>query len=612
MVSKIRVLSEHTINQIAAGEVVENPASVVKELVENAIDAGSNEICVEIRGGGRQLIRVTDNGCGMNADDALLCLERHATSKIKDVNDISTALTMGFRGEAIPSIASISKFMLLTCEHAAEHGTMLIVDGGQIVQCTPAARSPGTTIEVKSLFFNVPVRRKFQKSPTYDSNEILKILSLIAMGHSHIKFEFIDNQESVFSPPLSFGDSFLDQLGHRISSTMGTDFFASTCPVDVSNAGYSVKGFIGFPSYTRPNRTGQYLFINNRAVTSPLISCAVRDGYGTTLATSRYPVYVLHLSVPGDLVDVNVHPQKREVRLRQEQVLKELVMKSVENALGSSGALIAPKVSFQSQQASPPFSAPSFSPFEPRHVAPTFAEKALVADYKSTYRSHQIHERPLVAAETQPELFAKPVYRQHLQILATIPGYILIDPCSLIKNDQSPFTAGSSDRYALTMIDQRAAHSRILFEKLQQKQTLISQPLLIPHSFEATPMESALLVEQQEFLNQIGIQIHQSGPHSFIVDALPELFGKVDVQALLSDVVHQLRDFHAMNPLQKEQEKRLAISASRAAISNRKKLSLEEAQSLVNRLMHCGSPFQCPQGKPTMAIMTGDELQKYF
>src|ERR1700733_11151590 len=319
MPSRIGVLDEHTINQIAAGEVIENSASVVKELLENAIDAGSTEISVEIKAGGRQLIRVTDDGCGMCRDDAILCLERHATSKIRNLEDVYSIGTMGFRGEAIPSIASISKMTILTCEEEGKEGTLVMVDGGKIINCVSAARSRGTTIEIKSLFFNVPVRKKFQRSPTYDGIEILKVVSIQALAHPEIKFQLIHNQNHELSLMSQTNEDFLSQLGGRVSSVVGSEFKAGLKTASFDKEKYHVQGFLGLPTYTRHNRTGQYLFINRRAVFSPFISYAVREGYGTSLATNRHPVYVLHLTLPGYLIDVNVHPQKREVRLHQEQ-----------------------------------------------------------------------------------------------------------------------------------------------------------------------------------------------------------------------------------------------------------------------------------------------------
>ncbi len=573
MPSKIRVLNEHTINQIAAGEVIENPASVVKELVENSIDAGATEICVEIKGGGRQLIRITDNGSGMNSDDALLCLERHATSKIKEAEDIHTIYTMGFRGEAIPSIASISKFSLLTRAEGDLQGTLVTVDGGRIMQCSPAACSQGTTIEVKSLFFNVPVRRKFQKSPQIDTNDILKMLSSLALGHEHIKFELISNQETILSTPIPKQDN----QKERIKCVLGSDYFSSLVPIEGKRGEIELRGFIGLPAFTKQNRTGQYLFINQRNISNALISYAIREGYGTTLASNRHPIYVLHLSIPGHTVDINVHPQKREVRLRQEQDLKQLIIGLVESALQNAGFtysndfVVLPPVTFNEP---PAFK--SYISFEPLH--------------------EEAPRRPLAVKNPieAPSLFPKEEKPIIPRVIATILNYIIIDSQTTSSKDS-----------ALCLIDQRAAHARIIFEKLLQKQNGCIQPLLIPYAFETTPIEASYITEQLSFLNEIGIHMHQSGPQSFIVDAILDLFAQVDLHALITSMVHE-------PVLTSDKEKSLAIAASRVTLSRNKKLTIDEAQSLVNRLLNCKTPYYCPQGKSTLLHMKTEEIEKFF
>lgn len=612
MQSKIRVLNEQTINQIAAGEVIENPASVVKEIVENAIDAESTEITVEIVGGGRALIRITDNGFGMNADDAVLCLERHATSKIKNVDDIQTILTMGFRGEAIPSIASISKFSILTCGKGEEMGTLVVVDGGRILQCSKAARSHGTTMEVKSLFFNVPVRRKFQKSPNIDTNEILKTLSIIALGNPNIKFELISNEKKILSSPIANKGTDLENLKNRIKSILGADFAESTCPVKGEAEGYKVTGFIGFPSTTRQNRTGQYLFINQRPVQNSSISYAVRDAYGTALSPNRHPIYVLYLSIPGDLVDVNVHPQKREVRLRQEQSLKELILKSVEKGLQNSG------FSMENEIVNSSFTFAKYPAVHPQFSL-TNRYQAVINEAKDEDPTPFYPEHPILKplpweaktqnhSDNQPELFSNIQYEKPVNVLATIQGFIMIDPSTL-----KPIPELEIRKEAiLCLVDQKAAHSRIIFEKLCENKAIAVQSLLIPHTFETTPLESAVFLEQLDFLNEMGIHIHQSGPKTFIVDALPEIFGNSDVQTLLTDLTYQLKEFQNQNVIQNEKEKRLAICASRAATSENKRLGIEEANHLLIQLMKCQMPYQCPKGKPIFAYITKDELKNLF
>lgn len=612
MVSRIRVLDEQTINQIAAGEVIENPASVVKELVENAIDALSTEICVEIKGGGRQLIRITDDGIGMNADDAVLCLERHATSKIKDVEDIHAILTMGFRGEAIPSIASISKFTLITCPRESKNhmGTMVIVDGGKIFQCAPAARSPGTTIEVKSLFFNVPVRKKFQRSPAYDANEIMKMLSNIALGHPEIKFQLISDQKTLLNTAADGGD-FIEFLGRRAEAILGDDFNSAKCIVDIKNEEYKLQGFIGSPSYSRHNRTGQYLFINKRAVVSPLISYAVRDAYATTLSSGRHPVFVLHLTMSGDLVDVNVHPQKREVRLRQEQALRELVMQGVRRALQKREGSFEIERSFEPiELPTPPIEVASKESFLSRQFIEKPSSHSWGMDEKLKISPL---ERPMpvqTEAPREPSLLLGAVSKVTPKILTTIKQYILVDA------ETTGDLFYKQPREGLCLIDQKAAHSRVIFEKLCQQKLkrnqLPVQSLLIPQTFDVTPVEAAQLLENLNNLNHMGIGIRRLGTCTFVIDAIPYFFGNADIQSLLTEMVHSIREFQDGDIVEKEREKLIAIAASRASVSNGKKMSLEEAQGLINQLILCEMPSQCPLGKPTWILIGQEELSKKF
>lgn len=640
MTSKIRILSEHTINKIAAGEVIENPASVVKELVENSIDSGASEICVEIKGGGRQLIRVSDNGSGMGSDDALLCLERHATSKIREVEDIYSIHTMGFRGEAVPSIASISKFTILTSLSGAEEGTMVMVEGGNILQTCPVARHPGTTIEVKSLFFNIPVRKKFQKSPMHDSNEIFKLFSNIALGNPHIKFQLISNQETLLlTPSYPQNSSLQEKLQQRIASVLGDDFLSGLCPIEGMENDFKLAGFIGLPSFTRHNRTGQHLFINQRAVLSPLVSFAVRDGYGTALMTNRHPVYVLHLTLPGGLIDVNVHPQKREVRLRQEQAIRDMIIRSVEQALRQTGSFSldglagypenmaensapsytslaptfctpSPSTSYWIEKPQPDasFEMPPQVPFPEKKplsesLEPTFFTKN--SEYLPLFNSKEVSAK-MAVAESPVFFSAQPL---HVTVLTTLKQYILLDGMGLCGKE------------GLCLVDQRAAHARVIYEKLlNYAQTdkdgtlehFEAQNLLIPYTFETTPIEARVLVEQIDYLNRIGIGIHQSAPNAFSIDAIPQIFGNSDLSQLISNIVQSMRETGDQSGFKKEREKQIALAASRAAISQNKRLSIEEAQALINQLIRCQTPSQSPLGRPTWIQIGYEELSKRF
>lgn len=611
--SKIRVLSDDAINKIAAGEVIENPASVVKELVENSLDAGATEICIEIKGGGRQLIRISDNGCGMTADDAILCLERHATSKIRSAEDLESLLTMGFRGEALPSIAAVSKFTLLTClrdESKTREGTMVIVEGGKIHACSKAARSPGTTIEVKSLFYNVPARRKFQKSPSSDSQEVLKAVTLLSLGHPHIHFEMISDQKSVLKTTIN------QQLGARIETVLGKSFFQNSLPLSFSREPYQLTGYIGLPSQHRPNKTGQTLFLNNRTVVSPFISFAVKEGYGTTLPPNRYPVFVLHLSLPCDLVDVNVHPQKKEVRLRQEQHLKASLIQAVQEALQQHH--------FDEQPVSfllPIISSGIDISIEEPAVSSVAARNdsfvnPLVTRFSPTPSNPSRPLRPPAESPTLFEAPAIPARRTTPRILTTLASFILVDPNTL---SHVHFPALASIQHGgLCLVDQKAAHARIHYERLLSQlrqpggRATAVQSLLLPLTIEVSPQEAALLEEHLEAFNKMGFGIHRCGPTTFMVDAIPELMRKEDLQSTLIAIAHDLCDLHDGDHLQREREKRLALAACRASMPPDRLLTHEEAQKLMEQLIDCESPQQCPFGKPTLVHLSSEELTKQF
>jgi DNA mismatch repair protein MutL len=620
MSSKIRVLSELTINKIAAGEVVENPASVVKELVENALDAGATEICIEIKGGGRQLIRISDNGCGMSGDDALLCLERHATSKIKEVEDVYGLMTMGFRGEAIPSIAAISKFTLLTCLHKEgeknQDGTMVIVEGGQILSCTPAIRSSGTTIEVKSLFFNIPVRKKFQKSPAYDTQEILKIIGVLSLGYPSIQFELISDHKCLLKTPiLPDAHSFQEKLANRIETVLGRDFFSGTCPLSFHKESYHIEGYIGLPAYTRHNRTGQYIFINQRAIYSPLISFAVREGYGTTLAQNRHPVFVLHLQMPGSLIDVNVHPQKKEVRLRQELILKDQVIQAVQAALQKQG-FSEDKTPFQTSYESLLSPLPALT----RNISqeetefrnsfyPSFSTSAPEFTPQPSIRSP-----PFVAEAKEPfSFFPLTAKKSYPRVLNTICGFILMESSGSLHTSLS--YQGPEGFY---IVDQKAAYSRIHYERLlkrlsqQDKEQHYIQPLLIPLTLDFSSLEAALLKEHLEILNGMGFGIQEFGEYTFIIDAVPDFLKKEDVKACLTTMIENLIELQDTRRVQREKEKQLALAACRSSLSSTSRLTIEEAQSLLHQLFDCESPFQCPLGKTTIAYLSTEDLTRFF
>lgn len=617
MSSKIRVLDEHTINKIAAGEVIENPASVIKELVENALDAEACSICVEIKGGGRQLIRVTDDGCGMSNDDALLCLERHATSKIRAVEDIHELLTMGFRGEAVPSIAAISKFSILTRqrEKAGNEGTMVLVEGGKILKCCAVACSPGTTIEVKSLFFNVPVRKKFQKSPVYDTNEILKTLTLLALGYPHIKFRLISDQETLLSAPSPVSTIFLEQMKERIGTVLGGDYIENCVPIEGKRGDYHVQGWIGMPFQHRQNRTGQHLFINQRGIHSPIVSFAMKDGYGTTIPMQRHPIYVLHLTIPGELVDVNVHPQKREVRLRQELDLRDLLITCVREALQKNGGNSFLEEINASQVGG--IDLPAVSPLlNPLSLMPMQPASALLPQkeerWTCTTPTQACAPPPQSALPARSSLavelpLSMPALKKKVPlVIAAIPRYLILE---------APPEGHRETQTGLCLVDQRAAHARVIYEKLcrhRQCQPLEIQYLLIPHTIDLPALEANSLRQHLPLLEGLGIHLKEFGRDSFLLDGLPEVMGNVDPAIFIHEIVTHLNSSDNFHTIDEHIDRRLAQAAVRASVSKDRRLSLSEGQALMQQLLECDAPWYCPQGKPTLVTLSAEEIHKHF
>lgn len=633
--SHIRVLNDQTINKIAAGEVIENPASVVKELVENSLDAGATAIVVEIKEGGRQLIRISDNGCGMSSDDAILCLERHATSKIREVEDIEALLTMGFRGEAIPSIAAISKFTLLTSPRSEgekkEEGTYLIVEGGKLLTCSSAVRSQGTTIEVKSLFFNVPVRRKFQKSPTFDSQDILKTVGFLALAHPTVEFELISDAKTLLKTPLSLSSlSFHELLGRRMECVLGKEYASSLIPLKFERGAYKLTGYIGSPSAHKPNKTGQHLFINQRLVSSPLVSSTVREGYGTMLPGHRYPLFVLHLHLPGDLLDVNVHPQKKEVRLRQETDLKEMIIQGVQTALRQDKRHL-PAISIEEEISIPPVWAPYGSPFAQHGRSGAVEEEKWAFKSIAPSAPVDVVEKKIESVATINPL-ASPLFcpssvkiqrRSSDQtstlgllpnaprVLMTLVGYCIIEPSQL--QSQLIGVSAAKREGGLLILDQRAAYSRVYYEKLLKRSGgQEAQHLLIPLTLQLSAVEFQAMSQYAPLLNQMGFGVREFGQDAFLVDACPSFLKAEQLQGCLHELIQDLVEVQSSRRVQIHKEEQLALAACRASLPSAKQLSLDEAQGLIAQLLACDLSSQCPMGKPTCLYFSPEELAKWF
>ncbi|MBS0648485.1 MAG: DNA mismatch repair endonuclease MutL [Verrucomicrobia bacterium] len=515
----IRVLTEDAINKIAAGEVIENPASVVKELVENAIDAGARHLSIEIKGGGFQLIKISDDGSGMSGDDALLCFERHATSKITGIDDLASLSSMGFRGEALASIASIARVDLVTALQDKQ-GTRVEIDAGKIRSVSPVPRQRGTTFEVRSLFYNVPARKKFQKQASAAFAEIHKLVMALALAHVEVGFELISNEETLLSLPAGEGP-FFQQLQKRTADLFQNSFLATKLEIQGAERDYTLQGAVGTPADHRINRTGQYLFVNRRPVFSPQVARAIKEGYGERLSEDRYPIFVLHLNVPPSLLDVNVHPQKKEVRFQEGEFLKAFVKKEVQQAFGVS--------------------APIFQPIAPPVLEP-----------RSLQPSLESWDAPLSFRE-QPE--ESPTLAPHEQVIGLFEHYLLLDGS----------TVGGYEP-GIVWVDLQKAHQQLIYRDLNQDQPVLSQGLLIPLSMELTSSEAEAVSLRRSDLSRCGFLLELSGKHHALIEAVPPFLDETDAIEAIRLILQTEEDFP-----------QLSDKIARFAVRKKKTFMLQEA-----------------------------------
>ena len=578
--SRVRLLSDTLASQVAAGEVIERPASVVKELVENSIDAEARSIEVLVRRGGISLIRVTDDGIGMDRDDALLCLERHATSKIRTANDLANVATLGFRGEALPSIASVARFRLTTRERDAIAGTELLVSGGKIETVRDGGEATGTQVEVRSLFYNLPARRKFLRSETTETRNIEHQLYLQALAHPEVAFVFVRDEKLVFQLPA------MRSLRDRIRDLLGNELLARLLEVDpVARARVRVSGLIGQAGLSRATRDQQFVFVNGRAIESPVIGAAMKEGYHTALMKGQFPVTFLFLELDPAEVDVNVHPAKREVRFRDPASVREAVVGAIRRTLESD------RESWQEQFRAPEASDPLFvrpvSPIAPPHDQ----EQAKFPVPPTT--------PPIVDDRLAPDSEREAPAQHQFRILGILNKlYVLMENAE-----------------GLVLVDQHAAHERILFEELRRRMEtrgVPSQRLLLPQVIELAPRDAEWVERNVATLQKMGLGVEEFGRHSFRLESLPPFLSGADPARLLQDVIDSLKSAsNSSSPLRLGEEM-IAKTVCRHAVKANDQLREPEVEKLIRDLLECELPYCCPHGRPTMIQISLGELEKKF
>lgn len=575
MSSKIAVLSVDVANKIAAGEVVERPASVVKELVENALDAGCRRVTVEVAEAGRRLIRVTDDGAGMSPSDAALAFLRHATSKIRSEADLFAIRTMGFRGEALPSIAAVSKVRLVTVAAGASSGIELQVEGGTITREREAAAAPGTMVEVAELFYNTPARKKFLKSPATELGHICQVVQRQALAFPAVHFRLLHNGASVSDYPA------VGSLGERIQQVYGEAFVKASIRVEGDATGFRVEGLCCRPLETTTTRTPQDLFVNLRWVKSPAIVHAVYEGYGTFLAKGRHPRFVLALTVDPRHVDVNVHPTKREVRFSDQERVHELVRTRVRALVGHEPA-------------------PARSAVVAGGIAPATAS--------DTRMSGGFHA-------------ATPTGSDSLFTPATVITEAAQTYLPAVRQDVRPL-GQIAERYILgyvgeelQIVDQHTAHERVLFERLcaqLESGPILSQPSLFAQTVELAADASEWVRSRLADLERLGFEIEEFGHGAFRVRALPALLGTADPALLLAALVEDGEDRDSTPSVQARYHAVLASMACHSAVRSGRKLESLEMGRLLEDWHDAGLPATCPHGRRIAMRLTIEELDRIF
>jgi len=584
-VGKIRVLPGEVISRIAAGEVVERPAAVVKELIDNSLDAGSTRITVEVADGGRRLIRVSDDGEGMTPADAPMAFQRHATSKLRSEHDLSTIHTLGFRGEALPCIASVSKVRVTTACRTEPVGTRLILTGGALTKSEEAAAAPGTQIDVEELFFNTPARKKFLKTTTTEFSHICQAVQQAALTWPGTRFRLTHNGQEVADYPSA------SSRRDRILQIYGLRFVEQAATVSGARAGIRVEGLTIQPMHTRAGRAPQELFVNRRAVKNAAVAHAVYEAYGAYLPKGRHPQFVLFLDVDSERVDVNVHPTKREVRFADQDLVFQAVRSAVRAAIGAdTGAAQAPSEFGMS-------AVPFDSPFQATGGSGAFGS---------------------VGGGSAPVLYSlqggtesgTPVAGEPAQtFLAGAERNIV--PLGQLGRTYLVAQVGSE----LQVIDQHTAHERVLFERLcraRLSQALPSQSLLIPETVDVPAQHAVLLQRHLPELEQAGLTIEPFGAHTFIIRAVPALLKPLDYAALVLDLVDDLSQWNTTSPLETRLRSVMASLACHGAVRAGRAMELPEIKRLIEEWVDEGLPTTCPHGRRVALRLPEEELARIF
>ncbi len=599
---KIRILSENTINQIAAGEVIERPASAVKELVENAIDAGAHNIQVVMKDGGRALISVSDDGRGMSAEELKLCVERHATSKLKE-EDLTDITTMGFRGEALPSIASVSRLSLTSRARGSDEAWKIAVDGGRKMRLQPAAMNEGTKVDIRDLFYATPARLKFLKAERTEFNAALDVIKRLAMAHPDISFSLMDGERRAFQVTAAQGE-LLDARLRRLTAILGSDFGENALLIDEEREAIQLSGYAGLPTYSRGNAQHQFLFVNGRPVKDKLLTGAVRGAYMDFLARNRHPVLALFLTVPTHMVDVNVHPAKAEVRFQDSGHVRGLIVGSLKRALTGAGHRAATTTahsalgSFQpGGDHMPQYSGQSRGTSFP---TPPTAYSTGLGDRSLDF------QRPLGGDAMPPEGRVDAV---------DIAEDAAQHPLGAARGQLHETYIISQTKDGIIIVDQHAAHERLVYERMKKyllDNEVPRQLLLIPEVVELEQDAVDRLMARAGELQDLGLYLEGFGEGAIVVREVPALLGDTDIKGLIRDMADDLMELDRALSLKERLEDICGTMACHGSVRAGRRLTVTEMNALLREMEQTPHSGQCNHGRPTYVELKLSDVEKLF
>jgi DNA mismatch repair protein MutL len=597
--TKIRVLPDAVSCQIAAGEIVDRPASVVKELLDNSLDAGSTMISVDVVEGGKRLIRVTDNGEGMTRADAQMACQRFATSKLSNVADLMSIATYGFRGEALPSIASVSKFRLLTGKREESVGTQLCADGGPVSSIKEQASSPGTRIDVEELFFNTPGRQKFLKSTPTEFSHICHVVQQAALACPTTQFRLTHNDNVVFDFPA------VDSLQDRLLQLYGTKVLDLMLPLEFERGGLKVEGIAISPYHTRTSRSPQEVFVNRRAIKNSTISHAMYEAYGSFLPKGRHPVFAIFLTIDPTVVDVNVHPAKREVKFSAPDIVHRVVKEAVRRQLQRKSAMLddleGDGIGRTDESTSLDERRDAGHDFKRLNLGEIVRPLGDTAPFGSSQEG-----APLFSHETlQPEKIGE------------ARASYLLDPDFTVRvlGQMSHTYIVAQVGEEFHVVDQHTVHERVLFERLWRswvEKTVQSQALLIPEPIELQPHTAALLQSALPELSSLGLEMEPFGESTFVMRSVPALLGPMDYAALVQDMVEDLTEWKSLDSIEKRIRPILASMACQGAVQAGRAMAEPEMKLVLEDWVKEGFPMTCPHGRRVTMRFSMDELHKIF